>query len=146
MWTRKFLSCGPWWKNSEKHIPRNQRWNPQGRLWPWERPGGHILKSLALASQVKSLVSKHQVLKNCPVLGSRTALFLNLWNFHIHMHLLFRLIDNIVKTSHNRPNNQATKHRTNPEVFWSRCSLTKFVQTSRRYKTARKYGNTESRK
>ena len=33
-----------------------------------------ILKSLALAS-------KPQVLENCPVLGSSTALFLNRWNF-----------------------------------------------------------------
>ena len=41
-----------------------QRWSPRGRLWP----RGHILKSLA---------SKPQVLENCPVLGSRTALFLN---------------------------------------------------------------------
>ena len=39
-----------------------QRWSPRGRPWP----RGHILKSLA---------SKPQVLKNCPVLGSRTALF-----------------------------------------------------------------------
>ena len=37
-------------------------------------PRGHILKFLALAS-------KPQVLENCPVLGSRTALFLNRWNF-----------------------------------------------------------------
>ena len=36
----------------------------RGRSWPRE----HILKSLALAS-------KPQVLENCPVLGSRTALF-----------------------------------------------------------------------
>ena len=44
-----------------------QRWSPRG----------HILKSLALASKVKSLTlaSKPQVLENCPVLGSRTALF-----------------------------------------------------------------------
>ena len=57
-----------------------QRWSPRGRPWP----RGHILKSLALASQVKSLASqvkslalasKPQVLENCPVLGSRTALF-----------------------------------------------------------------------
>ena len=41
---------------------RKQRWSPRG----------HILKSLA---------SKPQVLENCPVLGSRTALFLNHWNF-----------------------------------------------------------------
>ena len=52
-----------------------QRWSPRGR------PRGHILKSLALAlaSKVKSLAlalaSKPQVLENCPVLGSRTALF-----------------------------------------------------------------------
>ena len=46
-----------------------QRWSPRG----------HILKSLSLtlASKVKSLAlaSKPQVLENCPVLGSRTALF-----------------------------------------------------------------------
>ena len=38
---------------------------------------GHILKSLALAAKVKSLAFawKLQVLENCPVLGSRTALF-----------------------------------------------------------------------
>ena len=41
-----------------------QRWSPRGRPWP----RGHILKSLALASNP-------QVLENCPVLGSRTALF-----------------------------------------------------------------------
>ena len=41
-----------------------QSCSPRGR--PWLR--GHILKSLALAS-------KPQVLENCPVLGSRTALF-----------------------------------------------------------------------
>ena len=41
-----------------------QRWSPQGRPWPRE----HILKSLALAS-------KPQLLENCPVLGSKTALF-----------------------------------------------------------------------
>ena len=37
----------------------SQRWSP------WGRPRGHIMKSLA---------SKPQVLENCPVLGSRTAL------------------------------------------------------------------------
>ena len=58
-----------------------QRWSPRGRPWPRGRPRGHILKSLALAlaSKVKSLAlalaSKPQVLENCPVLGSRTALF-----------------------------------------------------------------------
>ena len=52
-----------------------QRCSPQGRLWLRGRPQGHILKFLALASKIKSLASKLQVLKNCPVLGSRTALF-----------------------------------------------------------------------
>ena len=51
-----------------------QRWSPRGRLWLWGRPLGHIVKSL-------TLTSKPQVLKNCSVLGSRTALFLNRWNF-----------------------------------------------------------------
>ena len=41
---------------------RSQRWSPQG----------HILKSLA---------SKLQVLKNCPVLGSKTAVFLESLTF-----------------------------------------------------------------
>ena len=41
-----------------------QRWSPRG----------HSLKSLALAS-------KPQVFENCPVLGSRTTLFSNRWNF-----------------------------------------------------------------
>ena len=41
---------------------QHQSWSSRGRFWP----RGHILKSLA---------SKPQVLKNCPVLGSSTALF-----------------------------------------------------------------------
>ena len=32
-----------------------QRWSPRERPWPRGRPRGHILKSLALASKVKSL-------------------------------------------------------------------------------------------
>ena len=48
-------------------ITNYQRWSPPGLPWPRGRPRGHILKSLALAS-------KPQVLKNCPVLGMRTAL------------------------------------------------------------------------
>ena len=54
-----------------------QRWSPRGR------PQGHILKSLALASKVKSLAlaSRPQVLENWPVLGSRTALFFELLKF-----------------------------------------------------------------
>ena len=56
-----------------------QRWSPRGRPWP----RGHILKSLALASKVKSLVlaSRHQVLENWPVLGSGTAVFFELLKF-----------------------------------------------------------------
>ena len=67
-------------KYGPSHV-KNQRWSPRGRPWPRGRPRGHILKSLALAlaSKVKSLAlalaSKPQVLENCPVLGSRTALF-----------------------------------------------------------------------
>ena len=55
----------------------SQRWSPRGR------PRGHILKSLALASKVKSLAlaSRPQVLKNWPVLGSRTALFFGMLKF-----------------------------------------------------------------
>ena len=48
-----------------------QRWSPRG----------HILKSLALASKVKSLASRPQVLENWPVLGSRTALVFELLKF-----------------------------------------------------------------
>ena len=47
-----------------------ERWSPLGRLWP----RGHILMSSALAS-------KPQVLENCSVLGSKTALFLELLKF-----------------------------------------------------------------
>ena len=52
-------------------------WSP----WPRGRLRGHILKSLALASKVKSLASRPQVLENWPVLGSRTALFFELLKF-----------------------------------------------------------------
>ena len=55
---------------SNGRRPVEQRWSPQGHPWPRGRPRGHILKSLALAS-------KTQVLENCPVLGSRTTLFLH---------------------------------------------------------------------
>ena len=50
-----------------------QRWSPRG----------HILKSLALASKVKSLAlaSRPQVLENWPVLGSRTAQFFELLKY-----------------------------------------------------------------
>ena len=43
--------------------------------WLRWKTQGHILKSLALASKVKDLASKPQVLENFSVLGSRTALF-----------------------------------------------------------------------
>ena len=62
----------------------NQRWSPRGHPWPRARPRGHILKSLALASKVKSLAlaSKSQVLENCLVLGSRTELFFEQLKFY----------------------------------------------------------------
>ena len=63
----------------------NQRWSPRGRPWPRGRPRGHILKSLALASKVKSLAlalaSRPQVLENWPVLGLRTARFFEMLKF-----------------------------------------------------------------
>ena len=57
-----------------------QKWSPRGRSWSRGHPRGHILKSLALASNVKflALASRPQVLENWPVLGSRTALFFEL--------------------------------------------------------------------
>ena len=53
-------------------YPLEQRWCPRGRPWP----RGQILKSLA--SKVKSLALRPQVLENWPVLGSRTAVFFEL--------------------------------------------------------------------
>ena len=55
------------------NYPMYQRWSPRG----------HILKSLALSSKVKSLAlaSRPQVLENWPVLGSRTAVFFELLKF-----------------------------------------------------------------
>ena len=58
-------------------VSSGQRWSPRRRSWP----RGQILKSLALASKVKSLASRPQVLENWPVLGSRTALFFELLKF-----------------------------------------------------------------
>ena len=63
----------------------HQRWSPRGRPWPQ----GQILKSLALASKVKSLASRPQVLENWPVLGSRTALFFELLKFCEALEKLF---------------------------------------------------------
>ena len=70
-------------KRSSEGEDKKQRWSPRGRPWPRGRPRGHILKSLALASKVKSLAlaSRPQVLENWPVLGSRTALFFELLKF-----------------------------------------------------------------
>ena len=34
-----------------RRLGNKQRWSPRGRPWPRERPRGHILKSLALASK-----------------------------------------------------------------------------------------------
>ena len=68
---------------AESDLPSLQRWSPRGRPWPRGRPRGHILKSLALASKVKSeaLASRPQVLENWPILGSRTVLFFELLKF-----------------------------------------------------------------
>ena len=72
-------------------LGNNQRWSPQGCPWPRARPLEHILKSLALASKVEffALASKPQVLENCPVLGSRTAHFLNCYNFVVRVKKIF---------------------------------------------------------
>ena len=58
-------------KYFKEKLAYYQRWSPR------RRTGGHILKSLVLASKFKSLAlaTKPLVLENCPVLGSRTALF-----------------------------------------------------------------------
>ena len=69
-----------------------QRWSPRGQ----------ILKSLALASKVKSLAlaSRPQVLENWPVLGSRTALFFGKLKFcFLESVILWRSLEKIfVKT------------------------------------------------
>ena len=64
-------------------LLKYHRWSPRGRPWPRGRPRGHILKSLALASKVKSLALalRPQVLENWPVLGPRTALFFGMLKF-----------------------------------------------------------------
>ena len=71
------------WSQSDILYYYHQRWSPRGRPWPRGRPRGHIVKSLALtlASKVKSLASRPQILENWPVLGSRTALFFELLKF-----------------------------------------------------------------
>ena len=70
-----------------------QRWSPRGRPWPRGRPRGYILKSLALASKVKSLAlalaSRPQVLENWPVLGSRTARFFGMLKFCVSLEKFF---------------------------------------------------------
>ena len=62
---------GIYQQNCNNFESIQQKWSPRG----------HILKSLALASKVKSLASRPQVLENWPVLGSRTALFFELLKF-----------------------------------------------------------------
>ena len=63
LWQRHNVTAWQYWKN--KHTS-HQRWSSRECPWPRGRFRGHILNSLA---------SKPQVLKNCSVLGSRTALF-----------------------------------------------------------------------
>ena len=65
----------------------NQRWSPRGHPWPRGRPREQILKSLA--SKVKFLTSRPQVLENWPVLGSRTALFFELLKFCVALEKFF---------------------------------------------------------
>ena len=60
-----------------RQLVTGRKWSLRGRPWP----RGHMLKSLALASKVKSLASKPQVLEDCPVLGLRTALIFELLKF-----------------------------------------------------------------
>ena len=63
LWQRHNVKAQQYWKN--KHTS-HQRWSSRERPWSRGHFRGHILNSLA---------SKPQVLKNCSVLGSRTALF-----------------------------------------------------------------------
>ena len=56
---RRRLIAESWLINAHTNVI-NQRWSPRG----------HIFKSFAF-----TLASQPQVLENCPVLGSRTALF-----------------------------------------------------------------------
>ena len=68
-----------------------QRWSPPGRPWPRGRPRGQILKSLALASKVKSLAlaSRPQVLENWPVLDCLKNFCEDLFFFFFGEHLRF---------------------------------------------------------
>ena len=52
-----------------------QRWSPR------RRPRGHSFKSLASKVKFLDLASKPHFLDNCPVFGSRTALFFELLKF-----------------------------------------------------------------
>ena len=52
-------------------MPADQRWSPREQ----------ILKSLASKVKSLALASRPQVLKNWPVLGSRTAVFFELLKF-----------------------------------------------------------------
>ena len=88
----KSLECGEFLSGWERFVcvktpvrtvasswveDKYQRLSPRGQ----GRPRGHILKSLAVASKVKSLALRPQVLENWPVLGSRTAVFFELLKF-----------------------------------------------------------------
>ena len=79
-------------RSFQRSLHIKQRWSPRGRPWPRGRPRGQILKSLALASKVKSLAlaSRPQVLENWPVLGSRTAVFFELLKFCVALEKFFR--------------------------------------------------------
>ena len=66
LWQRHNVTARQYWKN--KHTS-HQRWSSRECSWPRGHFRGHIFNSLA---------SKPQILKNCSVLGSRTALFFEL--------------------------------------------------------------------
>ena len=80
-------NIAPLWEYQHHYHHFEQRWSPRGR--PWGRPREHILKSLA--SKVKSLASRPQVLENWPVLGSRTAVFFELLKFCGALEKFFRI-------------------------------------------------------
>ena len=52
-------------------------------------PRGHILKSLASKVKSLALASRPQVLKNWPVLDSRTAVFFELLKFCVSLEKFF---------------------------------------------------------
>ena len=75
VWVLQQANCRSYHMHCFRCESIYQRWSPRGRPW------GHILKSLALKVKSLDLASKPQVLENCLVLGSRTAVLFELWKF-----------------------------------------------------------------